>query len=374
MKRRLTITLLILLMVWLLPAHAEAREISTSAAACVIMDARSGRLLLSHNENKALPMASTTKVMTALLAIERGCLTDPVTCSRNAFGVPGTSIYLAQGETLSLEQMLYGLMLQSGNDAAVAIAEHIGGSVEEFCRMMTRRAAELGCSDTVFLTPHGLPCNGHQTTALDLALIAREAMQNDTFRHIVSTRRTTIPWEGRSYDRVLNNKNRLLSTYEGATGVKTGYTRAAGRCLVFGAKRDEMEVIGVVLNCSNWFDEAARLMDTAFAENESVTMLSKGETIREIPVENGNQPCVDVYLASDLSAIVPNGSLPSVEIDLPGAVQAPVLAGQRLGEAKMIWQGELLCASPLIAGSTIPRDDLPARLEHVLRHWLVLGR
>lgn len=127
-------------------------------------------------------------------------------------------------------------MLASGNDAAVAIAEHIGGSVDAFCQKMTQRAAELGCENTVFVNPNGLPVQGHHTTAYDLALIAREAMRYDLFREIVSTKRASIPWEGRSYNRILNNKNRLLSDYEGATGIKTGYTKSAGRCLVFGAR------------------------------------------------------------------------------------------------------------------------------------------
>lgn len=226
--KRLLFPLLTLLLVLLLLPRAQAEEVATSAKACIIIDEASGRVLLSHNAETPLPMASTTKVMTALLAIERGNLGDPVTCSRNAFGVSGTSIYLSQGETLSLRDMLYGLMLASGNDAAVAIAEHIGGTAEEFCRMMTARAAELGCQNTVFLTPHGLPCDGHYTTAHDLALISRQAMTQPLFREIVSTRRATIPWEGRPYSRVLSSKNKLLATYEGATGIKTAIRARRG--------------------------------------------------------------------------------------------------------------------------------------------------
>ena len=207
----------------LLGSSAQAEEeVDTSARAAVLIDRGTGMVLLCHNENEPLPMASTTKVMTALLALEKGNLDDVVTVGRNAYGVPGTSIYLNLGERITLRDLLYGLLLASGNDAAVAIAEHIGGSVEAFCAMMTERAAELGCENTVFVNPNGLPAEGHHTTAYDLALIAREAMKNETFREIVSTQRASIPWEGRSYDRVLNNKNRLLSDYEGATGIKTG--------------------------------------------------------------------------------------------------------------------------------------------------------
>lgn len=372
MKKLLSLIGLVLLLS--LPTIAQAREVGTSAKACVIIDQRSGRILLEHNAHAALPMASTTKVMTALLALEQGDLTAPVTCSRNAFGVPGTSIYLSQGETLSLENMLYGLMLASGNDAAVAIAEHIGGSAEDFCRMMTARAAELGCENTAFLTPHGLPCDGHYTTAHDLALIAREAMTHEVFRNIVSTQRAKIPWEGRDYDRVLNNKNRLLSTYEGATGVKTGYTKAAGRCLVFGAERNGMSILGVVLNCYDWFDEAARLMDLAFAEYEAITLMTAGESIRTLPVNTSADGSVAAVLIADLTGVVPINSLPAIEIDLPEALEAPVQAGDILGEVRMVHNGEILCAVPLAAGNSVLRDDFPARWHIFLQGWPLLAQ
>jgi len=354
------------------PALGQAQEVGTSAKACVIIDQDSGRVLLSHHADVPLPMASTTKVMTALLALEKGQLSDPVTCSRNAFGVPGTSIYLSQGETLTLEQMLWGLMLASGNDAATAIAEHIGGSVEEFCRMMTARATELGCANTIFLTPHGLPCEGHYTTARDLALIAREAMTHDKFREIVSSTRATIPWEGRGYDRVLHNKNRLLTTYEGATGVKTGYTKKAGRCLVFGAEREDMRILGVVLNCADWFDEAARLMDLAFARYDSITMLCAGDALRDIPVEHSEDMSIRAVLAADLKGVVPQGALPSVELDLPQSLDAPVYVGDTIGQARLVCGGETICTVDLLADRSVARDDFPARWEAYWEHWLLL--
>ena len=367
--RRL-ILLLAAALLTLLPAYAQADEVGTSAKACVIIDAQSGRILLSHNAEAALPMASTTKVMTALLALENVDLDAPVTCSRNAFGVPGTSIYLAEGESLTLREMLYGLMMASGNDAATAIAEHIGGTVDDFCRMMTARAAELGCKNTVFLTPHGLPCEGHYTTAYDLALIAREAMTHPEFREIVGTSRATIPWEGRSYDRVLNNKNKLLTTYEGATGIKTGYTKKAGRCLVFGALRDGMEIIGVVLNCWEWFDEAARLMNLAFERYEAVTMLTAGDCAGTIPVDHADGAQVNAILSADLTGVVPKGSIPQVEIDLPGTVDAPIQQGQQLGTARLVSNGVTIAEAPLTAESDVARDDFPARWLMYWRNWL----
>lgn len=368
MKKLLTALLLLLT----LSSAAHGEDVSTSARACVIIDQLTGRVLLAHNADEPLPMASTTKIMTALLALEKGDLTAPVTCSRNAFGVPGTSIYLSAGETLTLEQMLYGLMLASGNDAATAIAEHIGGTVEEFCRMMTARAAELGCTDTVFLTPHGLPQEGHYTTALDLALIAREAMQHEVFRRIVSTRRATIPWEGRDYDRVLNNKNRLLSSYEGATGIKTGYTRKAGRCLVFGAERNNLPILGVVLNCGSWFDEAARLMDLAFERYEALPMLAAGECLRMLPVTHSAEAYTGAVLQDDLTGVAEKNTLPRVEIDLPESVAAPVRTGERLGEVRLLAGEEIIARTGLVADRDVPLDDFSSRWRMLWQHWPVL--
>lgn len=369
MMRKLLLCCAVLL---LLPLCARGEEVATSARACVVIDQRSGQVLLSHNMDEPLPMASTTKVMTALLALEQGDLSAPVTASRNAFGVPGTSIYLSLGETLTLEQMLYGLMLASGNDAAVAIAEHIGGSVDDFCLMMTRRAQALGCTNTCFRTPHGLPCEGHYTTAHDLALIAREAMTHATFRQIVSTTRAKIPWEGRSYDRVLNNKNRLLTSYDGATGIKTGYTRKAGRCLVFGAERNSMAVIGVVLNCPDWFNEAARLMDLAFERFEPITLLTAGESLRTIPVEGSGGRTVNAVLAADLTAVVPRNALPQLVVDLPDTLTAPIRQGDVLGQAHLSWMNEPVCTADLIAAADVPRDDFPARWHAYWQGWLAL--
>lgn len=358
----------------LLVSSAKAEEeAKTSARAAVLIERNTGMVLLCHNENEPLPMASTTKVMTALLALEKGNLDDVVTVGRNAYGVPGTSIYLDLGEQITLRDLLYGLLLASGNDAAIAIAEHIGGSVEAFCAMMTERAAELGCEDTVFVNPNGLPAEGHHTTAYDLALIAREAMTHETFREIVSTQRASIPWEGRSYDRILNNKNRLLAGYEGATGIKTGYTRAAGRCLVFGARRDGLEVIGVVLNCADWFDEAARLMDLGFERYEGFTALSAGETVRVLPVTGGRQDTVYICAGADLTAAVPKGEIPALEYDMPDSLPAGMQMGETVGEARILLDGRTLASVPLVLTESLTPRDYAFELERVLRCWPLQG-
>ena len=348
----------------------DGKGFATSAKAAVLLERDTGKVLYASNADEPLPMASTTKVMTALLALEHGGLDELVTVGRNAFGVPGTSIYLSEGERLTLRDLLYGLMLASGNDAAVAIAEYIGGSVGAFAAMMTERARELGCESTVFVNPNGLPVAGHHTTARELALIAREAMKHELFREIVSTQRASIPWEGRTYDRILTNKNRLLSEYDGATGVKTGYTKAAGRCLVFGAKRDGLEVIGVVLNCGDWFEEAKRIMDFGFERYERFTAYGAGETLRVLPVENAREEVAYLCLQNELSAVVLKGELPSLEIDLPDSLNGGLEQGAVVGEARLVLNEQTLAASPIVVAENVAERDYAFELDRALQNWL----
>ena len=342
----------------------------TSARAACVLEMETGRVLFAANEAQRLPMASTTKVMTALVALENGSLEDNVTAGKNAYGVPGTSIYLDLGEELTLEQMLYGLMLASGNDAAVAIAEHIGGSIEGFCAMMNERAASLGALDTYFLTPHGLPCDGHYTTALDLARIAAEAMHNETFRQIVSTQRASIPWPGREYMRVLKNKNALLSDYEGATGIKTGYTRAAGRCLVFGAQREGMELVGVVLGCSDWFDEAARLMDAAFAAYDWVELRRDGAEMGEIAVVGGEKETAQLALQGALGAPLALDEAAVVRLEVLERIGPPQPAGLQVGWAYAEVDGERLCARPVVLAEPVRREATAVR--RLFENWTLV--
>lgn len=341
-----------------------------SARSAILMEAETGRILYEKNAHEALPMASTTKVMTALLALEKGTLSDTVTTGKNAFGVPGTSIYLTQGEQLTLEEMLYGLMLCSGNDAAVAIAEHIGGSVDAFCRMMTARAEQIGCENTVFATPHGLPSNHHHTTAYDLALITREALKNPVFRQIVSTQRASIPWAGQPQPRILNNKNSLLSTYPGALGVKTGYTKAAGRCLCFAAERNGMTVVGCVLNAPNWFADATAIMDAGFAAYEMHTLLEKGEVVRTLKVNEGEKETVAVYAGGRLSAPMKKGTFPELSLQLPDSLDAGIEKGQLIGTASLLEDGKPLVTIPLCAGESVREASFRHHLTRVWEQWL----
>ncbi|MBR5224805.1 MAG: D-alanyl-D-alanine carboxypeptidase [Clostridia bacterium] len=373
MKKRWCVGLFIVLFIMYNQCGALSQGESSAKAAC-ILEMETGRVLFEKNMHERLPMASTTKVMTALLAIENGDLADQVTCSRNAFGVSGTSIYLAEGETLTLEEMLKGLMLSSGNDAAVAIAEHIGGSVDGFAGMMNKRAKEIGANHTHFVNPHGLPDDEHYTTAYDLALIAREAMKNDVFRRIVSAKQESIPWEGRTYKRVLKNKNALLSSYEGATGIKTGFTSKAGRCLVFGAMREEMEIVGTVLSCAEWFDEAARLMDACFDQYDMTHMLGPLESAGEIPVVGGQKKSVSMCLTQELQLPLAQGENAQVVLEVPFSVQAPVYPGMPLGTARLVLDGQVLGESRIVADERVDVTGIGYNISRVIAGWMLLNR
>lgn len=341
------------------------------ASAAIVIEESTGRILYASNENERLPMASTTKIMTALVALENSELDEVVTASENAFGVPGTSIYLEKGESLTLEQMLYGLMLASGNDAAVAIAEHVGGSVDGFCAMMNARAAALGCLDTHFVTPHGLPSDNHYTTAKDLVWIAREALKIPIFRKIVSTQRATLPWANHTYDRVLNNKNKLLSTYPGAIGVKTGYTKAAGRCLVFAAERNDMTLIGVVLNCPDWFVQSQALLDVAFADYKVHTALESGEAVRDILVLNGTLNRVTLEAGASLASPIAQSEDPEIVFTWPESIEAGFDKGAILGSAALVIDGQEICSVPLIAAEAVPRRSFHDGISRTIRNWCI---
>jgi D-alanyl-D-alanine carboxypeptidase (penicillin-binding protein 5/6) len=223
----------------------RTKALGVSAQSAILIEASTGRVLLEQNAYERMPMASTTKLMTAILALEKCDTEETVVVSENASGIEGSSIWLSAGEHMSLSDMLFGLMLSSGNDAAIAVAEHVAGSVTDFVAMMNAKAAEIGAYDTHFANPNGLHADDHYTTAFDLSLICAYAMRNPYFCEIVKTQYKTIPWEGHEWDRVVKNKNKLLWNYEGGNGIKTGYTD--GRAGASARRR-----CGTVCSLSRW--------------------------------------------------------------------------------------------------------------------------
>ena len=366
--RKVMLISIVLALALSLPAQSS-EALTVAAKGAVLIDGASGRVLFGQNENQRLPEASCTKIMTALLALENADLGAEVTAGKNAHGVSGTSIYLSEGETLTMEQMLYGLMLRSGNDAAVAIAEYVAGSVSAFADMANARAAELG-ADAHFVNPHGLDADGHAASALGLALIMREAMKRDDFRTVTGTKKKIIPWVGNEYSRVLENKNRLLSTYEGATGGKTGFTSKAGRCLVFSAKRDGLELIGAVLNCYTWFDTATTMLDYGFEHFRMEQALEAGEEAARVSVLNGNVASVGALAARALRGAVAVDEAVETKIETD-ALSAPVSKGEVIGRVRLLSGGTTIDECDLIAAERVEVWNLAAAVKSVLRRWML---
>ncbi len=252
---------------------------TSGAQACALIDANSGQLLFSKNENQRLPMASTTKIMTAIIALENCDVDEIVTVPAQAQGVEGSSIYLLSGEELTLSELLYGLLLESGNDSATAIAIYVGGDEGSFCELMNRKAEELGLSNTHFENPHGLTAEEHYTTAYELAMLSAYAMKNETFRKIVSTEKYVIPERENCRARYFSNHNRLLRNLDICDGIKTGYTLAAGRCLVTSASLGESRFVAVTLNDRRDWEDHKEMLTFAAENFESIKLAEKDELV-----------------------------------------------------------------------------------------------
>lgn len=333
MKRIIICLLLALLLTSVSAAAYAQEEFSTTAQSAMVMEQSSHRELFAKNADKRLPMASTTKIVTALVTLNNANLDDVVEIPAKACGIEGSSVYLRAGEHLTVRELLYGLMLRSGNDCATALALHVSGSMEAFAELMNDTARKLGCENSNFVNSHGLHDDNHYTSARDLALITCEAFNNSDFCQIVNTKSVRISNEGYDYDRVLVNKNKLLTRYEFADGVKTGYTKKAGRCFVGSATQNGMKVVVVVLNCGPMFEETEAMLKTAFANYLLVTVVPKNKVCGSVKVgrdrkyyvcENGfrypvtkqeelnceilltsDNPHIDVYLNKTVIATLP---------------------------------------------------------------------
>ena len=269
-----------------------AQAVGTSASSAILMEAESGRVLYEQNAHEERLIASITKLMTALVALESGHdLEETVTVGEACTRAEGSSLYLRPGEEISLKGLLYGVMLRSGNDAALAVAEHCGGSVEEFVGRMNEKAAQLGMVNSHFANPNGLNAEGHYSSAYDMALLARACLENEALAEIAATKSATVD------GRVLTNHNKLLWQYEGCIGLKTGYTEKAGRTLVSAARRGGMTLIAVTLNDpDDWRDHTA-LLDYGFSTYAPVTLTEEGKAVARRPVSGSLVPFVEIQAA-----------------------------------------------------------------------------
>ena len=332
--------------------------------ASVLMERDSGRILYAHNSNKKLPMASTTKIMTALLALEHGNLDDIVTITKKSVGVEGSSIYLYEGEKITLKDLVYGLLLRSGNDSAIAIAEYIAGSTSDFVVMMNKRAAEIGAINTNFTNPHGLSNDNHYTTAYDLALITRIALKNETFKEIVKTK---VWIADRKKNEYFYNKNKTLLQYEGGDGVKIGYTKISGRCLVASATRDNMQLIAVVLNDSNWFNDCYKLFDYGFDQYYSQIIFEKNQFVKNIYIENGKEEIVPVVTKDRLTIPLKEDEKNDIKkvVRIFDNIQAPLNNEETVGYIEMFVNGKLIHKEELVTKYAVKEKN---RIDYILEY------
>ena len=379
--------------IFISPSYADSDNLKTYCPSCILIEANTGKILYEKNSNDVRFPASTTKIMTAILTVENCNLDDVATVSHNAvYSIPYdyTHASLKEGEELTIEQLLYALMIPSANDAAIVLAEHISGSVEEFAKLMNKRAEELGCKNTHFVNPNGIHSKDHTSTSYDLALMGKFAMQNSIIRKIVSTTQFTLPATNKysKADRTFNNSNDLLSTYsryyyEGTTGVKTGYTGEAGNCIIASAKKNDFEVILVVLcgestntGLSQRYLDCKTLFDYAFNNYSLKTLNEKNAVLKQITVRGATEETQNLNVlikdkieifsenSADLSSLEP-------EITLDENLMAPISANSAIGKITYNYDGQTY-SSDLIAETQVLSSDFLPLLFRILLIFVVL--
>lgn len=329
---------------------------AVSAQHAYVLDAVSGRVLYEKAPNERSLIASTTKIMTALIVCEQCNVLDRMRIPREAVGIEGSSMYLQEGEVLTLQELLYGLMLSSGNDAAVALAIYCGGTVEGFAELMNDKARNLGLRNTHFENPNGLDSPGHYSTARDLAVLAAYAMENPIFRKTVSTKQLHM---GQRY---LTNHNKLLWRVEGADGVKTGYTKAAGRILVSSAIRNNRRLIAVTIDDPDDWEDHASLLESGFSRYSVRRVVTKGQSVDTLEVAGGEGSRVTVLAAEDFEYALAEGENPQLMLPGPGFVYAPAVEGAEAGFAYILLEGRTIGKVPVVYGETIeqtPEETKP---------------
>ncbi|MTI94846.1 MAG: D-alanyl-D-alanine carboxypeptidase [Firmicutes bacterium] len=382
MRRLIVATLTAFLLFNALPVQAEVPdyegELASSSA--VLLDAATGQVLFEKDPHLQLAPASITKIMTMLLvmeALERQeiSLDEVMITSSRAKGMGGTQIFLETDDEITVEEAMIGMAVESANDAAVVVAEHLGGSVEGFVEMMNRRARELGMENTHFVNPTGLPENGGEgsmTTAYDVALMARELL-----KHPQITQWTTIPWDTQFMGRVyIANKNlSFLRTYPGGDGLKTGWTEEAGYCLAATALRDSTRMIAVVMDAPTYTlrtQDAINLLNYGFGHWRSEVLHQRGEVLGTVPVDKGRQEVLDLITANDVTMLIDKTAdgEPEVKLNLPGHVQAPVSQGEVVGTVEVLLNDEVVETVDLIAAEAVAKANWFQMIGKIMRSLL----
>lgn len=327
-----------------------------SAQKAILLDANTNRIIYEKCSTDRSLIASTTKIMTALIVCEQCNVLDRMRIPKEATGIEGSSMYLKEGEVLTIQELLYGLMLQSGNDAAVALAIYCGGTVEGFAELMNDKAKRLEMHDSHFVNPHGLDNPGHYSTAADLARLASFAMKNPIFKQTVSTKTVRVG------DRYLRNHNKLLWQFESADGVKTGFTKAAGRILVSSAQQHGRRLVAVTINAPDDWNDHKKLLSDGFAGFKEASLVCKGERLGIVEIEGGTEAAVELLSDADFLYALADDEVVTIALSRSGFAYAPVIQGQNAGYAHVCVDGEPVGKVPLIYGKTIEMD-VPRRVS-----------
>ncbi|OON93313.1 MAG: hypothetical protein ATN32_09005 [Candidatus Epulonipiscium fishelsonii] len=357
------------------PILAEVGKLGAKGA--ILIESDSKRILHSVKGEQPLPMASTTKIMTCIIAIENGNLEDVVIVSKEASKAPPVKLKLKTGEKQMLGDLLYSLMMESHNDTSVAIAEHIGGSVEIFCEMMTKKATEIGANNTTFKTPNGLDADGHQSTPYDMAVIASYALDNPKFIEIINTPNISIPTkplEG-SVRHDLINKNRFLHMIAGAKGVKTGYTSKAGHCFVGAAERNGMELIGVALGNfgtsgkSKKYTDVQKMIEYGFENYKPYVVVDSEQVLDSVTVKTGKKETVQLRANKQIKLPLTKDEVEKVELSVtkPQEVEAPIKKDDEIGRVDVILDGEVLASTPLYAEEKVEKLTIFEQIKKYIK-------
>ncbi len=357
-RKRFLILLLLLVLVFSLFTvyiHSE-QKITVSARSAALYEPETKTFLYTKKANERLGMASTTKIMTALLSLEMLDLNEEIAIDSRAVGIEGSSIYLRRGEVMNALDLIYALLLQSANDAAAALAYRIAGSIENFADLMNKKARELGLFDTHFTNPHGLDEKEHYTTAHDLAIISAQALSNDVFREITSTYKREV--ESSDTKRLLVNHNKMLKTYDGCIGVKTGYTTRSGRCLVSAADRDGLTMISVTIDAPDDWRDHTQMLNYGYSMLEKRTLASIGDFSYEISILSGKESSVRISNMEELKLVL-NKSEPNTEthVKLSRYFSAPISKGDILGTVIFTKDGEQIASLPLRAEASVQKEE-----------------
>ena len=374
MKKNNVLSLIIILIAIFVSSFkisVMAKETNSIAKGMVVIEGNSGDVLYSKNENLELPMASTTKIVTAIVAIENSSdLDEKFVVSEKAIGIEGTSIYLKSGEKLSLRELLYGLILASGNDCAIAIAEHIAG-LDNFVVLMNEFASNLGLKHTNFKNPHGLDEDGHYTSAYDLSIMTAYALKNPIFREIVSTERMVIEKNDLYQARYLKHKNRLLFTDENCIGVKTGFTDNAGRCLVNAHEENGLQIISVVLNCQPMFEECDRLTKLAMSEYMMKEFVLPYNFVSNVEIDKSPKTEIGLITIAGFKKPILKSEENEYEVKyiLPDRLVAPIELNQGVGSVQVLYKGDVIYQGELITIEDAQNNDMKYLFDNIIDKW-----